>query len=1238
MMRLKNVPLSTMASAPLFVLLFSLMAFSSSPLQYKSFVKDSSLWISDVSGILEYRNDSRSVRNIILSDTIDNDSIIDIAQNGQVLSVLAQSGVYQIDLSTTTVERLPGNKNGAHNKNGKITVDDDYVWVALKDTLWRFDKLGREWFPYAIAGQGNDFRGIYGNGANIYCIHPSSVKIFSTKDEKWLEFPNKKNVTISADAHFYLDRGVLVFVDGQKIYRYIITSQSWDVVDARTPIVDILSQDTALYYLTGKDAYKYSTVAGVTQPLNIPGISQATCFTRLADSLVCATRRGFTSFDLNGKTTNTVFLPQNIADPNMCKLFMFSGTLVALYPKNIATYNPSTRLWENVNLASVAGKRKIASWDENGLRVKYTKGYESQLKGSIGENLILDSITNVPAHIRMDTVGSGYDTTKFPNTGIVSYQFPFSNHFPFTETNLTLHNTFPEGRYLDLFLDNSVVKQVPSKGVFYRGASSDNIEEARVGTNTFNVAQSQTLPATQFEGASAVVQSKQSLSSRDRKIAKVQAGTGLITGKTHYKPLDYSETGVYKINFTGPASHDTTINFIVPGTFKVFIDGEQIDSTNFTFSPPPAGILIFSPNVIIDHSSLITISYQLTRVHPPVMNIEWLPPTNEGEITYGSVQVSPTDWISPQVGMYHLETDKVHELVNTAVPLEFRTESMLRFLKINPEITIDGTSGKKALGLAVQSRIGNKTSIIFNDLVTDSGFKTTDNLGRGYGDPGHLANATISYDVTKEIPLSYYQMDNASQRGTERRYQFSAGAHFLRFPFLDMTLSRNFVNGDIHDTLLVPHTYTDTTGFGISGSTKSLSITVDSIRPVLDRQKDKLLFRLYETSSPFMESLLHVNRLNYDVSYLLFNSRKERVDSTDTTINGVIQPVKMSNTQGSGSAFYGNITVSPTKRISLSETGLFVSDAPGEIYRNEWGPTFMLQTNDAPPGFDITAQNELNFKSLADSNASFCTIMRMATITFKPGTWFSFMNWIQPFYWIQDQLTCNFDAPDPGFSHLYFDDRGVATKSLTHTAGANIFPTNDIVFSNKNQWTTTTKYDSTYDSIQTMFYTFNDLKWHLGANRMFQTRWEWNHGRSSDSTYYYDYHRGFMQYTNTWLPWLQTITGVASNYVSKTYDSTDQNGYTYLLSSATTQTGPTMTISLSNQNMGFIKTFMNNHTVNVAWQNANGRTQSSPDITYSMYLKMIVAPNFSMEMYNNFSLLNSAFTKYNGTLSLRMIF
>jgi|GEM_PF-226490 len=1237
-MRLNTTAPLSVALMVLILLPLSLMAFSPSPLRYKSFVKDSALWISDPSGILEYRHDTRSVRNIILSDSVDNDSIIDITQNGLVLSVLALSGVYQIDLGTTTVEKLPGDKKGSGDQNGRLTVDDDYLWVSLSDTLWRFDKLGREWFPYVINGPGNTLRAIYSNSVNIYCVYSTSVKIFSTKDEKWLEFPNKKGVILSDEARYFLDKSTVVFVDGQKIYRYLTATQSWDVINVKSPVIDVLVQDTALYYLTGKDAFKYSTTASVTQPLNIPGINQASCFTRMADSLVCATPGGFTTFDLNGKTTNSILVPQNISEPTICKLFMLGSSLIALYPKDIPAYNAATRLWENVGLSAGGAKRKIASWDENGLRVKYSKGVESQLKGSIGENVIVDSVTNGYFKIKTNMAADSTiisDTTKNPDATVASYQFPYSNHFPFTETNLTLHNTFPNGRYLDLFLDNSVVKQVPKKGVFYRGATSDNVESARIGTNTFNVSQSQTLPTTQFEGASVVLQSKASLSTRDRKIAKVQAGTGLITAKTQYRVLDYSELGVYRIQLKDKDqdqdmdSSDTYENFIVPGSFKVFIDGEQIDSTNYTLITS-TGSLTFSPNVIIERSSLITASYQLNKVKTPLMNIEWLPAKNEGVISYGSVSVSPTDWISPQIGFYHLETDKVHELVNAAVPLEFRSSSFMRLLKINPELTVDAATNTKALGLAIQSRFGDKASLIFNGLLPDSGFKTTDNLDRGYGDAKHSADIKVSYDITKELPVSYYQSDKESQRGFERRYELTAGSHFLGSPFLDVTLSRNIQNTDLHDTLQSTRQ--------ISFPTDT-SIQIDSIRPSLDRNKDKLLFRLYETSSPFVESLLHINRLNYDISYLLFNSLKENVDSSDT-VNGIATPLKISTIEGSGSAMYGNVTISPISRLSITGIGRFIKNPKGSLYRDEWTPTLMLQSIDAPAGFDITARNELSFKSFADSNASYCTILRSANVTLKPGAWFSVLGWMQPFYWIQDQLTCNFDSTSPGIAHLYFDDKSVIAKSLTHTVGINLFPTNDIIYNNKNQWTTvkinkdtilknetTRTKDTESVYITTKFYTFNDIKWHFGEKRFWQVRWEWDHDRSApyQNTPRREYHRGFTQFTNTWLPWFQTITGITSNYVST--DTTD-----------VTQTGPMATVSISNQNMGFVKMFMNSHTVNVVWQNDHGNTRSTPNIIYSMTLKMIVSPNVSLDMYNNFSLVNSTFQKYNGNLSIKMIF
>ena len=217
------------------LILVSISAFStaaSSPLQYRTFISGPALWIAEPAGIIMYRNDTRSVRNIVLNDTVDNDTLRDIVQNGTVLWVLAASGVYQIDLSTTTVEKIPGGKKGG--ANGRIAVDDDYVWIGINDSLWRFDKLGREWFPYPIKSGSNTLCGMYSNGTNVYCAQPFSMKIFSTQDEKWREFPYPKNVVISPAAQLFLDINELVFADGASIYRYIINAQSWDRIECRS--------------------------------------------------------------------------------------------------------------------------------------------------------------------------------------------------------------------------------------------------------------------------------------------------------------------------------------------------------------------------------------------------------------------------------------------------------------------------------------------------------------------------------------------------------------------------------------------------------------------------------------------------------------------------------------------------------------------------------------------------------------------------------------------------------------------------------------------------------------------------------------------------------------------------------------------------------------------------------------------------------------------------------------------
>ena len=67
-----------------------------------------------------------------------------------------------------------------------------------------------------------------------------------------------------------------------------------------------------------------------------------------------------------------------------------------------------------------------------------------------------------------------------------------------------------------------------------------------------------------------------------------------------------------------------------------------------------------------------------------------IPEHNFGLMHYGSVTVSPTDWISARVGIVGLDADTIGEssrlnpIINASIPLEIRSDKL--FLKFNLNI------------------------------------------------------------------------------------------------------------------------------------------------------------------------------------------------------------------------------------------------------------------------------------------------------------------------------------------------------------------------------------------------------------------------------------------------------------------------------------------------------------------------------------------------------------------------
>ena len=1119
-----------------------------SSLDIKTFVSGSSLYIVKPDGIVLYRNDTRSARGIVLCDTLHTDSIFDAAQNGASIFALAASGIYEIDLATGGINRLPGEKTG--NKNCRLACDDDYVWAGIATTLWRFDRLGREWFSFSALDTNKSFFGLFSDYDNVYCVQNNGMKVFSTKDEKWRTYPLPQNGIAFDGSRFFADKFAATLVDSTRILRYIYTAQSWDVIVAGSPIVDYVSLDTLLYYQTTHGIYSYLTKSAVGLPVDIPCKEFSGGLARVADTLVCSTPTGFLKYDLTTKTADNIAAPPQVIESLPLKTVCLDSRLIALYSNEISAYDNQFHQWQTVAISMVNRKKKVVAWDdENGLKASYARGWHTQLRGSLSQDFMIDSITQ----------------TSFVYT------------LPNPNANLTLHNQFANGRYLDLFFDNSRIGRVAQKGAYYRGASDDRIESVRLGTNTLDIPQSQTILNPQFEGGIITLQSKTTLANRDRRISKAQVGGGLITTRTYYEILPYSETGFYSLTSYKSGSVEKSL---VPGTLKVSIDGESIDTINVNFTIE-TGSLTFNRQDIIDPSSVISVTYQVKTVADSgVATVELIPSNNFGTIGYGSLTVSPTDWISPQIGLVHYAPDSVHrhEFINISSPAEFRTPSSFLFLKINPELTYDARTRAKAGGLAVQSRIGEKLSIQFNGLLADSNFVSTDNIDKGYGYLEHAIDFGVLYDITKELPVTYAQHVTTSAHGVEQRYELSAAEYFAGFPFCEFSLSRNTVVADRPDTT------TDDT---------------------LDRIKDKLRVRVFETTSPVLEKLFHINRFNYELSFAGFASQREDFDGV-----------------GNGNMLYGRGTINPVSQLTITLQGTYRKNAPGSQYVSEYNPSFFLQTIDLPRGLDISARNDLTFKNSANEDIGSATLNRGIGLTIKPGAWSPALVWIMPSLSFKQTFTTLLPQASQSLPNLLFPDNNAKNRLTTFGAGANFYITNDITLRNDNAIAFN---DSTYK-----YHAFNDLKWWFGSKRFWQIRGEYDRDRHNVSTIgRKDNVHGFTRFTSTWTPWLQTATGVSLNVTDRDSSGASIVQKTY---------GPDASISLYTDKFLFIRSITNIHSATAYWTQNPETFQESPDISYSMYFTITVLPNICFTAKNMFLFSQSEFTRYSGSFFGSVLF
>jgi hypothetical protein len=1171
-----------------FLLIFFTLSWAQPAFKWRIYKISNNCWFASPSGLLVFSSATQTIRPVTIDPVRKISLISDIVEYEGYLFVSTDAGLYKIDITTQGSERVafPDDKIIM----GKISVDMDYIWLADSITLYSYDRLSAEWESYKIPGNDLKITGIHSNGEVIYCIGKTAVNSFSISTEKWNT--NSFNGSISDSAFFWVGKNTLNVINANSIQRYIPSSFSWETTTAKSVPRDYLDEDSVIYYVDSTQIMKLSASTNVIRPLDIPQTGEIKAFSKIADTLLIATQKRIIKYVINSESMDFIEYSEDLDASSIEKIFFHDKFLIVVYESFIALYDFTNRSWQKSSLGEFKQKLKAVTWDDKGFVARYAPGYQSSLTGNSEEYFSLRMKGfKYDTTVQVRSVdGRTIRDTTIDSIRIFGYSLP---SLPLM--NLNLRTTYPHDRNLDITFNNTSLSTVPDKGIYYQGNRDDRLNNIKIGTTSSSQFSSTTLPAAQMEGGSVVIESKKRTAKRDRKVLRIAAGSGLITTKTQWRTLPFRSDGtyylinktksiddsldndedildpdIYDISNSDTLNADTTR--IVPGSVRVWIDGEPLDSTEYTFYSL-TGKLQFSPNAPIDAVSTITIQYKIQTIPDGGINeVELLPEHNFGIMHYGSVTLSPRDWISARVGITGLDSDTIGSssslspIINTSIPIEIRRDKL--FMKFNPEYSFNAGTGAKAGAASLQSRFGKKTGLVFNGMFADENYITTDTLSYGYGAIRNQFDFLLSHDFKDEIPLSYYQHRRFAANGIESRFSAQAGAHFSGFPFLDLSLSRSSIEH-----------------FSLPDSEKT---AFDSLFDT----KDKVKIRLYETTSRILEKLTHAKKISYDLSHSEYRYESEgkswrngRMSTAEITISP-IQPITLS----------GNL---------LYQGGIDIDSMPSSILR----PRLELQSINAPKGIDLNATYYLNYGTYSSEDSSTDTITRSINVIIKPGMWFPALRWFSTRAAISQDINTAFNVSGPGFWEILTGTNGASTHSLQRSFGFNVFPTEEILLRNNNEFS---KIDTS-----NIFKTTNDIQIWLNSRNFWQAIWNY----SSKN----EVHNGSITYDRTWAPWLRTSPGMAVNSIN------DSTGNKLDLT-------PSLKLNINYQNFWIIKIFSTSHDFKLIWTRHNNKFISTPNIAYSITFSILLRPNIQI---NNFEIMvfkQSKISDFQSRTSLTMNF
>ncbi len=1163
----------------------------SSALARRSYPTSGGIAIVGPERILDFNSNTRAIRPVILEQSSDQEQkIAGYSFSEGVLTIRTTNGLYVCDMNRGAAVEAVGLKDST-SCAGAVAADIDYIWHACGDTLRQFDRLGREWMAFAMPPEvrGTNVMGCMYDGNNLYAYFEYGVAVFSAFDEKWrvIAAPHQR---IQPRAIFFQSGPAGCIVDDQRLLRYLPEDESFQVFNLAGRPRDIDVFEHSVFYATHNKAFHLDFQTGITRELKLPrsGSILALCRISSTRTAVVAAER-LLLYDSNEQTAQQVAYPMWL-DGAPAAVAAAGNLLVFVTHAGAAVYDRETRIWESLAIET-ATKAQAVQWNDNGFKIRYGNNSYSELAGVIEYTYPMWDTFVVELDsqwIRTSTITGDGDTVRgwgwnvradtLPATGVK----PLSRIAP--EAAVVFHTQLQGERYLDAFFDNTSLTRTPRKGLSYTGARDDMLESAQLGDVTLEIPELQTIPAVKAQGVQARGGSSARLSTRDRRRVRLLAGGGYQQSRSVYEALAYQPGGVYRVGQSATpgvdsSSDESDTTRIAPGSLALYIDGERVDSSDFTFIASTGRLLLNRPD-LADPFSVITVSYSLETIPDSgITAIELVPTNSFSQTGMVSALASASSWLSARASYAAVRPDTLNHLISLALPGEFRSQHLL--LKYTPEFTYNATGRTQAAGLDLTSRIGSRATFELRGLTADSAYHTTDIFSRGYGATTRDVEARGAFDLNRDITLHSSYRATEAVNGAEDRYSLGFDLSYASAPDFSLTIARNAIDAVVRTTR--PGTIID--------SSVDSEPSADAANPLfdtaalmlvetdtLDVTKTKLRARIYDAHSHVFEERLGFHRATYDFAATEYWSRDRRTEAS-----------------GNGRILFGKATLAPSSALTFTGAGTYSRNPAGPQYSRRVAGEIQAQTLNAPPGADIHARYAIDVGSLSGLDSSSATTVRSIHTVLVPGVWFAWAKWFSPRFSLEQSLVNDYRQRLPGPGQALAGNQGIRGGSLAKTAGLQFSPTLDILLLSLHTWT-----DNQH--IRDRFSSFNDLRLYAnGKKDVFQMHYELY--RFTDSL---GMHSGFAQYDRTWLPWLTTLTGIRGEY---------QRGEP----GSEARIGPAMRVRISRSRSGRFKRLRHDQECEIYWMRKRRVWRSCrPDIHYAAYLQASVRPNVSVSGSGSF--------------------